>query len=43
MIMEKIELKNVDKTIYREVLDNGLEIIIIPNNEFSKKKNYYFN
>lgn len=43
MIMEKIELKNVDKTIYREVLDNGLEVIIIPNNEFSKKKNYYFN
>lgn len=43
MIMEKIELKNVDKTIYREVLDNGLEIIVIPNNEFSKKKNYYFN
>ena len=29
MIMEKIELKNVDKTIYREVLDNGLEIIIL--------------
>ena len=43
MIMEKIELKNVDKTIYREVLDNGLEIIIIPNEEYSKKKNYYFN
>lgn len=43
MIMEKIELKNVDKTIYREVLDNGLEIIIIPNEKFSKKKNYYFN
>ena len=42
MIMEKIELKKVDKTIYREVLDNGLEIIIIPNESFSKKKNYYF-
>lgn len=43
MIMEKIELKNVDKDIYREVLDNGLEIIVIPNNKLSKKKNYYFN
>ena len=41
--MEKIELQKVDKTIYREVLDNGLEIIIIPNEEYSKKKNYYFN
>ncbi len=41
--MEKIELKNVDKTIYREVLDNGLEIIIIPNEKISKKKNYYLN
>lgn len=43
MIMEKIELKNVDKEIYREVLDNGLKIIIIPNSKSSKKKNYYFN
>ncbi len=43
MIMEKIELKNVDKEIYREVLDNGLEIIVIPNSKSSKKKNYYFN
>lgn len=42
MIMEKIEIKNVDKSIYREVLDNGLEIIIIPNDKISKKKNYYF-
>ena len=33
--MEKIELQKVDKTIYREVLDNGLEIIIIPNEEYS--------
>ena len=41
--MEKIELQKVDKTIYREVLDNGLEIIIIPNEGYSKKKNYYFN
>lgn len=41
--MEKIELKNVDKTIYREVLDNGLEVIVIPNNKISKKKNYYLN
>ena len=41
--MEKIEIKNVDKFIYREVLDNGLEIIIIPNDKISKKKNYYFN
>ena len=41
--MERIELQKVDKTIYREVLDNGLEIIVIPNEEFSKKKNYYFN
>ena len=40
--MEKIEIKNVDKTIYREVLDNGLEVIIIPNDRISKKKNYYF-
>ena len=29
MIMEVIELKRVDKTIYREVLDNGLEILFI--------------
>ena len=43
MMMEQIEIKNVDKTIYREVLDNGLEIIIIPNEKISKKKNYYFN
>ena len=43
MIMEKIELKNVDKEIYREVLGNGLEIIVIPNSKSSKKKNYYFN
>ncbi len=43
MIMERIELKKVDKTIYREVLDNGLEIIVIPNDKVSKKKNYYFN
>ena len=43
MIMEVIELKRVDKTIYREVLDNGLEIIIIPNERISNKKNYYFN
>ena len=43
MIMEKIEHKNVDKEIYREVLDNGLEIIVIPNSKSSKKKNYYFN
>ena len=41
--MEKIDLKKVDKTIYREVLDNGLEIIIIPNDQISNKKNYYFN
>lgn len=41
--MERIELQKVDKTIYREVLDNGLEIIVIPNEEYSKKKNYYFN
>lgn len=41
--MEKIELKNVDKTIYTETLDNGLKIILIPNENFSKKKNYYFN
>lgn len=41
--MEQIELQQVDKTIYREVLDNGLEIIVIPNEKFSKKKNYYFN
>lgn len=40
--MEKVILKDVDKTIYREVLDNGLEIIIVPNPAFSKKKNYYF-
>lgn len=41
--MEKIDLKKVDKTIYREILDNGLEIIIIPNDQISNKKNYYFN
>ena len=43
MLMDKIELKNVGKSIYRELLDNGLEVIIIPNEKKSKKKNYYFN
>ena len=42
-MLEEIELKGVDKKIYKEVLDNGLEIIIIPNEKTSKKKNYYFN
>ncbi len=40
--MEKVILKDVGKTIYREVLDNGLEIIIIPNPPYSKKKNFYY-
>ena len=41
--MERIELQKVDKTNYREVLDNGLEIIVIPNEEYSKKKKLLFN
>ena len=41
--MDKLELKDVDKTIYKEVLDNGLLLIVIPNEKISKKKNYYFN
>ena len=27
--MDKLELKDVDKTIYKEVLDNGLLLIVI--------------
>ena len=38
--MDKLELKDVDKTIYKEVLDNGLLLIVIPNEKISKKKNY---
>lgn len=41
--MDKLELKDVDKTIYKEVLDNELLLIVIPNEKISKKKNYYFN
>ena len=41
--MDNLELKDVDKTIYKEVLDNGLLLIVIPNEKISKKKNYYFN
>lgn len=42
--MEKIEINGVDKTIYREVLKNGLEVILLPNEEnTSSKKNYYVN
>ena len=36
--MKKINLKNLDMTLYTEVLSNGLEIYMLP---YDNKKNYY--
>ena len=36
--MKKINLKNIDMTLYTEVLSNGLEIYMLP---YKNKKNYY--
>lgn len=36
--MKKINLKNIDMTLYTEVLSNGLEIYMLP---YKDKKNYY--
>ncbi len=36
--MKKINLKNIDMTLYIEVLSNGLEIYMLP---YKNKKNYY--
>lgn len=37
MVMNKIELKGLDQTLYYEKLDNGLEVYLIP---YTNKKNY---
>ncbi|MFF2089075.1 EF-P 5-aminopentanol modification-associated protein YfmH [Paenibacillus sp. NPDC058174] len=34
--METLEYKNVQETLYREVLDNGLEVIVLPKPGFQK-------
>lgn len=36
--MKKINLKNIDMTLYTEILSNGLEIYMLP---YKNKKNYY--
>ena len=36
--MKKINLKNLDVTLYTEILPNGLEIYMVP---YKNKKNYY--
>ena len=40
--MKKIEIKGTDTYYYREKLANGLEVILLPD-ENSKKKNYFIN
>ena len=42
-MMEKIAINGVDKDIYKEVLPNGLQLILIPNDKNTRKKNYYVN
>lgn len=34
--MEKLSYPNVQETLYREVLDNGLEVIVLPKEGFNK-------
>ena len=41
--MQKIAIKGVDRDIYREILPSGLDLILIPNDKNTKKKNYYIN
>ena len=36
--MKEIKLNGLDMTLYRECLDNGLEVILLP---YSNKKNYF--
>jgi len=36
--MEKINLEGLDQDVYKEELDNGLEIYLVP---YTNKKNYY--
>ena len=36
--MREIKLSGLDMTLYRETLDNGLDIIMLP---YSNKKNYF--
>ena len=40
--MKKIEIKGTDTYYYREKLANGLDVILLPD-ENSKKKNYFIN
>lgn len=40
--MKKIEIKGTDTYYYREKLTNGLDVILLPD-ENSKKKNYFIN
>ena len=39
--MKKFELKGCDTTYYRETLENGLDLILLPDDSNSNKKNYY--
>ncbi len=34
--MERIEYKKIDEIIYKEILDNGLEVVLIPKTQFNK-------
>ena len=36
--MEKINLEGLDQVVYRELLDNGLQIFLVP---YTNKKNYF--
>ncbi len=42
-MLQKIEVEGVDRFVYRGLLPNGLDVIMIPNPDRSKKKNYYIN
>lgn len=34
--MEKLDYRKVEETLYREVLDNGLEVVVLPKEGFKK-------
>ncbi len=34
--MDKIEYKKINEVIYKDILENGLEVILIPKNQFNK-------
>ena len=36
--MEKINLEGLDQVVYKELLDNGLQIYLVP---YANKKNYF--